>query len=240
MPSLDRGTGSYHEDGRRRQTVTCNVSGRDLASFVADARERLRSDVPLPAGVLLRVGGAEQARERASREILAHASLGGLGIVLMLSLVAGHWRNAALLTTSGGLALVGGVLAVAATTLLGASHGLSLGSLVGFVTLFGITLRNAIMIVSHYRRLVEEEGAPWCLETAIRGASERLVPILMTALVTALALLPIALSGERPGGEIDGPMAVVILGGLVSSTSLNLLLMPLLCLRFGSFAARAE
>lgn len=240
LAQIRAGTGRssvLHENGRRRQTVTCNVTGRDLASFVADVEQSLQRDVALPAGMLLRIGGAEEARERASRDILLRSALGGLGIVLLLSLVAGNWRNTALLTASGGLALVGGVLAVAATTALGAGRGVSLGSLVGFVTLFGITVRNAIMIVSHYRRLVEEEGAPWGLETAIRGAAERVVPILMTALVTALALLPIAVSGERAGGEIEAPMAVVILGGLVSSTLLNLLLMPLLCLRFGSFTA---
>jgi len=226
----------FREGGRRRQVVSCNVTGRDVASFAAEAETRLRRDVALPGNVLLEVSGTAQARAAAGREILLHASLGGLGIVLLLSLVSGHWRNVVLLTASGALALLGGVLAVAATTLLGASHGLSLGSLVGLVTLFGITLRNAIMMVSHYRRLVEEDGLPWNLETALLGASERVVPILMTALVTGLALLPIAFSGARAGGEIEGPMAIVILGGLISSTALTLLLLPLLCLRFGSFA----
>ena len=112
----------------------------------------------------------------------------------------------------------------------------------GFVTLFGITLRNAIMMLAHYQYLVTEQGLPWVSATAIRGASDRLLPILMTALVTGLGLLPVALASERPGGEIDGPMAIVILGGLVTSTVLNLLILPTLALRHGRFGGhlRAE
>jgi ABC-type Fe3+ transport system permease subunit len=139
------------------------------------------------------------------------------------------------------LAAAGGVLGVLVAALLrGVPAVLSLGSLVGFVTVLGITTRNAIMMVSHYRHLVEEEGRAWDAETARRGATDRVVPILMTALVTALGLLPVALAADRPGGELDGPMAVVILGGLVSSTALNLLLLPALCLRFGRFEPAAS
>jgi len=114
---------------------------------------------------------------------------------------------------------------------------MSLGSLVGFVTVFGITLRNAIMMLSHYQHLVTEEGLNWNPEAAVRGASERLAPILMTALVTALGLLPLAVGSRMPGQEIVGPMAIVILGGLVTSTALNLLVLPTMALRFGKFAA---
>jgi Cu/Ag efflux pump CusA len=116
---------------------------------------------------------------------------------------------------------------------------LSLGSLVGFVTLFGITLRNSIMLVSHYEHLVEAEGMVWGLDAALRGASERLAPILMTALVTGLGLLPLAIGSGDPGREIEGPMAIVILGGLVTSTLLNLLVLPTLALRYGMFEARS-
>ena len=112
---------------------------------------------------------------------------------------------------------------------------LSLGSMVGFVTLFGITLRNSIMLISHYERLVAVEGMAWNLETALRGASDRLAPILMTALVTALGLLPLALGSGAAGREIEGPLAIVILGGLATSTALNLLVMPTLALRYGRF-----
>jgi Cu/Ag efflux pump CusA len=131
------------------------------------------------------------------------------------------------------MALAGGVLAVYLTSLMGEAGegGLTMGSLVGFVTLFGITTRNAIMLISHYQHLVAQEGAAWNLETAIRGASERLVPILMTAAVTALGLLPLALGSGEAGREIEGPMAIVILGGLLTSSVLNLLVLPTLALR---------
>ena len=116
---------------------------------------------------------------------------------------------------------------------------LNLGSLVGFVTLFGITMRNSIMMISHYEHLVVEEGLPWGLDCALRGAGERLVPILMTALVTGLGLLPLAINSGEAGAEIEGPMAIVILGGLITSTVLNLLVLPTLALKFGRFAKPA-
>ena len=112
---------------------------------------------------------------------------------------------------------------------------LTLGSMVGFVTLFGITLRNTIMLISYYEHLIAVEGLTWGLEAAIRGASERLAPMLMTALVTALGLLPLAIGSGAPGREIEGPMAIVILGGLATSTALNLLALPTLALRYGRF-----
>ena len=115
---------------------------------------------------------------------------------------------------------------------------LLLGSLVGFVTLLGITLRNSIMLISHYEHLVEVEGMVWGPDAALRGASERLAPILMTALVTGLGLLPLAIGSGDPGREIEGPMATVILGGLVTSTLLNLLVLPTLALRYGRFEAK--
>jgi Cu/Ag efflux pump CusA len=112
--------------------------------------------------------------------------------------------------------------------------------MVGFVTLFGITLRNSIMLVSHYEHLVAQEGMDWGPEAAARGAGERLVPILMTALVTGLALLPLAIMSGEPGNEIEGPMAIVILGGLLTSTLLNLLVLPTLALRWGRFRRRGD
>ena len=115
----------------------------------------------------------------------------------------------------------------------------SVGSLVGFVTLFGITMRNSIMMISHFEHLVREEGETWNLQALIRGSSERLTPVLMTAIVTALGLLPLAV-GRGAGREIEGPMAMVILGGLATSTVLNLLVLPALALRFGRFRAADE
>jgi Cu/Ag efflux pump CusA len=129
---------------------------------------------------------------------------------------------------------------VAISALAGHEASLTLGSLVGFVTLFGVTLRNSIMIVSHYRRLVEVEGRDWNQETALDGATDRVVPVLMTAAVTALALLPVAMRWREAGGELDGPMAIVILGGLATSTAANLVALPWLALRFGRFGESAK
>ncbi len=221
-----------HEGGRRRQTVTSNVTGSDVTSFVADVEQRLTREVVLPSGTYRTVTGTAEARSGATRDLLVHAAFGLLGIVLLLAIVAEHWRNLVLLLLNLPLALAGGMVAAAVT-----GTGLSLGALVGLVALFGITLRNAIMMVAHYQHLVGPEGLPWNAATAVRGAADRLPPILMTALVTGLGLLPVALASDRPGGEIDGPLAIVILGGLVTSTMLNLLVLPTLALRYGRFGA---
>jgi Cu/Ag efflux pump CusA len=155
--------------------------------------------------------------------------------VLLLSIVLTNRRNLLLVLANLPFALVGGVLAVFA-----GGGMLSLGAMVGFVTLFGITLRNSIMLISHYEHLVGVEGMEWGYPTAVRGASERLAPILMTALVTALGLLPLAIGSSSPGQEIEGPLAIVILGGLMTSTALNLLVLPTLALRYGRFEKQAE
>lgn len=219
-----------HDGARRLQTITCNVTGRDVKSFVAEARQRVHAGVSLPAGSYVEFGGAAEAQARSSRDLLVHSAIVGIVIVLLLSLVMGNGRNVFLVLVNLPFALVGGVAALALT-----GGEVSIGSLVGFVTLFGITLRNSIMMLSHYEHLVTVEGVPWGPEAALRGAQERLAPILMTALVTALGLLPLALGREAPGREIEGPMAVVILGGLVTSTALNLLVLPTLARRFGQF-----
>jgi Cu/Ag efflux pump CusA len=161
---------------------------------------------------------------------LARSFFAAVGIVLLLWLSFGKARRVLLILVNLPFALVGGVFAVALT---GAS--LSLGSLVGFVALFGITTRNAIMLISHYDHLVRREGAKWGGATAIQGAAERLGPILMTALVTGLGLLPLALGSGDPGREIEGPLAIVILGGLVTSTALSLFVLRTLAVAFGHF-----
>ncbi len=219
-----------HEGGRRRQTVTCNVAGRDVSSFVDEARGVLAERVTLPPGIYSVFAGTAQARAQAQRDILLRGLFGGFGILLLLGMVSRHPRNFALLVVHLPLALAGGVLAAFFAT-----GGLSLGALVGLVTLFGITSRNSILMLSHFQHLVDVERASWGLATALRGASERVVPVAMTALVTGLGLLPIALASGRPGGEIDGPMAIVILGGLLSSTALTLIALPAFALRFGRF-----
>jgi CzcA family heavy metal efflux pump len=219
-----------HQGGRRVQTVTCNVSGRNSNTFMAEARRRILSRVTFPAGTYVEFAGTAAAQARAQRDLLFHALLAAVGIVLLISAVASHWRNVLLLLLNLPFALCGGVLAVLLT-----GRTMTLGSLVGFITVFGITLRNSIMMLSHYQHLVSVEGVNWGPEAAVRGASERLAPILMTALVTALGLLPLAIGSRAPGQEIVGALAIVVLGGIATSTILNLLVLPTLTLRFGKF-----
>jgi CzcA family heavy metal efflux pump len=221
-----------HQATRRVQTVTADVTGEDVGAFTGRLETALRH-VSLPAGIYTEVGGSGTAGRAARRELLLNALLAGGGILLLLSLAFGETSRLALVLLNLPFALVGGVIAVFAT-----GGVLSLGSLVGFVTLFGIATRNAVMLVAHYDHLVRVEGAGWSAATALRGASERLGPIAMTALVTALALLPLALGSGDPGREIEGPMAIVILGGLATSTLLSLFVLPVLAVRFGRFEGK--
>ncbi len=226
-------TGRYqvtHLGAQRMQTVTANVAGRAVTAFVRDAKAAVAAKVPLPVGTYLQFTGAAEGQSRARDDLIVNSLIAGAGIVLLLSVVTRGWRNLALVLVNLPFALVGGVLAVFAT-----GGMVSLGSMVGFVTLSGITLRNSIMMVSHYEYLVETEGLRWGPDTAVAGAADRLVPILMTSLVTALGLLPLAAGMGDPGREVEGPMAVVILGGLITSMALNLLVLPTLALRFGRF-----
>ena len=220
-----------HTGARRVQAITSKVAGRDVASFVAEAATAIATRVSLPTGSYVEFGGAAQAQARSTRDLLLHSAIAGIAIILLLATVIGNPRNLLLVFVNLPFALVGGVLAVFA---LGGN--LSVGSLVGFVTLFGITLRNSVMMLSHWEHLVTIEGITWGPEAVMRGAEERLAPILMTALVTGLGLLPLAIGSGDPGREIEGPMALVILGGLITSTALNLLVLPGLALRYGAFA----
>jgi Cu/Ag efflux pump CusA len=233
-------TGRYailHDGARRRQTITCNPSGRDVASFVADAKAAVAAKVKFPAGAYAVFSGAAELQSKAQNELLLHSTIAGAGIILLLAMVFRRASHLFLVLANVPFALVGGVLAIFLVGYFGEDGraALSLGTLVGFVTLFGVTMRNSIMMISHFEHLVNEEGMAWGLECALRGATERLIPITMTALVTALGLLPLAIGGGEAGREIEGPMAVVILGGLVTSTALNLLVLPTLALRFGKF-----
>jgi Cu/Ag efflux pump CusA len=175
----------------------------------------------------------EQAVAR--EELILHSLFAGVGVLVLVYVAIASFRHLLIILLNLPFSLLGGV---AAAVMGGAS--LSVGSMVGFVTLFGITVRNSIMLVSHYRHLVEVEGETWGLQTAIRGAQERLPSILMTALVTALAMLPIAFDSDNPGREIMGPMAAIIIGGLASSTILNLLILPTVLLRWGKFSKGSE
>ncbi|ACT50732.1 efflux RND transporter permease subunit [Methylovorus glucosotrophus] len=219
-----------HADAKRIQTVTANVMGRDIESFSEEVKTRIRDEVELSPGNYLAFSGEAEAQAQSREDLMVHSLLAVVGIFLMLYIAFGQLRNLLLTFANLPFALIGGVIAVILT-----GGWISLGSLVGFVTLFGITLRNAIMLVSHYQHLVDKENMVWGLETAIRGASERLPSILMTALVTALGLLPLAAGSGQPGREIEGPMATIIVGGLVTSTLLNLLILPTIMLHFGRF-----
>ncbi|MDO9139039.1 MAG: efflux RND transporter permease subunit, partial [Methylobacter sp.] len=224
-----------HQGSQRRQTVTGNVQGRDLDDFVSELKARVLQDIPFPADSYPEFTGAAVEQAQARQELILHSLLAGAGVLVFVYIAIGSIRHVLLTLANLPFALIGGVAAVMLT---GAT--LSVGSVVGFVTLFGITVRNSIMLLSHYRYLVEDEGKPWNLDTAIQGAQERLPSILMTALVTALAMFPIAFNSDNPGREIMGPMAAIIIGGLASSTVLNLLLLPALLLRYGKFNRQPE
>ena len=214
------------ENAQRKIVVQANVAGRDLGNTVADIRTQLATLLPLPAGYHLDVGGQFQSQEQATRTIAFLSALAILGMFVILWGEFRSGRDALLVMVNLPLALIGGVVAVALTDGI-----VSIASLVGFVTLFGISARNGILLVAHYRHLMEE-GAP-LEEAVVRGSQERLAPILMTALAAGLALLPLALGGGEPGNELQTPLAVVVLGGLLSSTALNMVVLPALYARFG-------
>jgi CzcA family heavy metal efflux pump len=219
-----------HEAGKRVQTIAINFTASTTAAQLVAAAKKELAKLNLPPGIYVQFSGSAEEEARSRRDLLLHSLVAALGIALLLWIVLGNARNLALIGVNLPFALAGGVVALLVTR-----QPLSIGATVGFVTLFGITLRNSIMMLSHFEHLVQEEGETWGLRAAVRGASERLVPILMTSIVSALGLLPLALAADSPGREIEGPMAIVILGGLATSTALNLLVLPALALRFGRF-----
>ena len=216
-----------HEDGLRRQIVVVSPATTDQAGYASAAREAIASKIELPPGVFLRYGGVAEEQHSAARELLLHSAAAFVLVVLLLALAFGGIRPVLLVLCSLPSTLIGGVIAVLLT-----GGTLNLGSMVGFVALFGMAARNTILLVSHFDHLVQVEDTTWSFQTALRGAEERLTPVLLTTLLTALALLPVALQLHQPGHEIEGPMAVVILGGLVSSTLVSLLLIPPLATRW--------
>jgi CzcA family heavy metal efflux pump len=221
-----------HAGAQRLQTVTCNVAGRDLTSFFAELKQRVHDEVEFSTDVYPEFTGAAVAQAQSREDLIVHSTLAGVAVMILLFISLKSLRNTSLVLINLPFSLVGGVIAVLFT-----NGVLSIGSMVGFVTLFGITLRNSIMLVSHFQYLVEE-GAEWNIDTAIRGAKERLPSILITALVTSLAMLPIAMNSDSPGREVMGPMASIIIGGLISSTILNLLVLPSIMLKYGKFERR--
>jgi CzcA family heavy metal efflux pump len=211
----------------RRLDVGANVEGRDLGSVVRELNQKLQA-VKYDRGYHAEVLGEYQERQAAQSRLLASGLIAGVLILLLLQASFRSWRLAILVFLTLPMALVGGVLAA----WLGGGI-LSLGSLVGFFTVFGIAARNGILLINHCQHLEREEGMSFGPALVIRGARERLSPILMTTLATGLALVPLVVLGLRPGQEIEHPLAVVILGGLFTSTLLNLFVLPSLYLRFG-------
>jgi Cu/Ag efflux pump CusA len=224
----------HHRGLSRTLDVGANLDGtRDLGSVVGDV-ERGLQQVQWPLGFHAELLGEYTERQAAQSRLKIFAIAAAIGVFLLLQASFRSWRLAALSFATLPIALIGGVLA--------ASFGdrvLSLGSLVGFFTVLGIVARNGIMLISHYQHLENVEGMSFGPELVLRGAQERLVPIMMTVLTTGLALIPLILSGRIPGQEIEYPMAIVILGGLITATLLNLFVVPSLYLRFGKRAGAA-
>ena len=214
------------ENVQRKIVVQANVAGRDLGSTVEDIRRAVAAQVPLPSGYFVEYGGQFEAQADATRTLGALSALAIAAIFLLLYGEFRSGRTAALVMVNLPLALIGGVVAILLT-----GRVVSIASLVGFVTLFGVAARNGVLLVAHYRQLLAE-GVPF-REAVVRGSLERLSPILMTALCAGLALIPLALGGGEPGNELQTPMAIVILGGLLSSTALNMVVLPALYWLYG-------
>jgi CzcA family heavy metal efflux pump len=211
----------------RRIDVSANLSGtRDLGSVVKDVEARV-AEISLPLGYSAKLVGESAERSSAQGTLLTFGLVGAVAILLLLQAAFASWRLAIVFFVTLPLALAGGILAA-----LLSGGIISLGSLVGFFTVFGIAARNGILMINHCQHLEREEGEPFSAELVLRGAKERLTPILMTASATGLAILPLILAGNIPGHEIEHPMAVVILGGLITSTAINLFVVPALYLRF--------
>jgi len=231
--TVERGPNTVsRENVQRKIVVQANVAGRDLGGTVADIQRRVRETVTLPAGYYVEYGGQFESQAEATRTIALLSLLSIAAIFLILFADFRSARVAILIMANLPLALIGGVLAVLLT-----SRIVSIASLVGFVTLFGIAVRNGILLVAHYRHLLVD-GVPF-REAIVRGSLERLSPIFMTALCAGLALIPLALGGGEPGKELQTPMAIVILGGLLSSLALNMVVLPALYWLFGEREIRA-
>jgi CzcA family heavy metal efflux pump len=216
------------ENAQRRIVVSCNVAGRDLGSVVADIQNAVAGRVTMPAGYRVEYGGQFESQQSATQRLLVLGGAAIAGVFMMLVLAFGRARDALLVMVNLPLALIGGVAGVFL-----AGGVLSVASMIGFITLFGIATRNGIMLVSHIRHLMEVEGVTSFREAVERGAHERLLPILMTAMAAGLALIPLALAAGESGSEIQTPMAIVILCGLTTSTLLNMFVVPALYFRYG-------
>jgi len=225
---VDRGPNYIsRENVMRKIVIQANVAGRDLRGTVEQIRERIENRVDLPQDYFVEYGGQFESEERASRTVTLLSVFSIVAILVILYLEFGNFRQAILVMVNLPLALIGGIVSIFFT-----ADVISIASLVGFITLFGIAVRNGILMVSHYNHLIDEEHLP-LYQAVVQGSLERLSPILMTALTTGLALVPLALAGDKPGSELESPMAIVILGGLLSATFLNLVVVPALFVKWG-------
>ncbi|WP_373492657.1 efflux RND transporter permease subunit, partial [Aquiflexum sp.] len=208
------------ENVQRKTVVSANVSGRDQKSVVDEIRSKISESIQLPEGYHVELGGQFEAEEEASTTLLVTSFFAILIIFMILFQEFKKVNLASIILINLPLALIGGILSIYFT-----SGILSIPAIIGFITLFGIATRNGILLVSHYESLKEQGLGLY--ETVIQGSKDRLSPILMTAITAGLALIPLALAGDLPGNEIQSPMAKVILGGLTTSTLLNLIIVPM-------------
>ncbi len=225
---VDRGPNYIsRENVQRKIVIQANVAGRDLRGAVEEIRGRIDGNVELPPGYFVEFGGQFESEERATRTMALLSLVSLIAIIVALYLEFGNFRQAILVLVNLPLALIGGIVSIFLTDGI-----ISIATLVGFITLFGIAVRNGILMVSHYNHLMDAEGKP-LREAVIQGSLERMSPILMTAMTAGLALVPLALAGDKPGSELESPMAIVILGGLVTATFLNLVVVPALFMKWG-------
>ncbi len=220
------------ENSQRRIVISGNVSGRDLGSLVEEIQKRVKEKVNLPEGYYVVYGGQFESQQAATRKILLFGIISLLGIALVL---LSHFHSKAItaqIMATIPLAFIGGIILLFIT-----DRSITVASLVGFITLCGVASRNGIMMISHYLHLMKHEGESFTKEMVIRGSQERLVPVMMTAFVASLALLPLVFAKGQPGSEVLHPVAVVIVGGLLTSTMLDIIVTPTLFFRFGKKSA---
>lgn len=232
LAQISAQTGRYmilREGGRRVQTIVFNLNGPDKQAVLQEVKSEIAKQ-QLPLGYYISIASLSDEAVKSRNDLIIHGLFAFAAILVLLSVVMKHPSQLMLIVINAPLAVMGGMAAILLN-----EGDLSLGAMVGFITLLGITLRNSVLLLSHYTYVITHEGKEWNLNTAIQASAERLMPILMTSIVTGIGLLPIALNSNEPGREIEGPMAMVILGGLITSTVLNLLVMPVLAYRFGAF-----
>ncbi len=225
---VDRGPNYISRENVQRKIVgQANVAGRDLRSVVEEIRSGIDQNISFPKGYYVNFGGQFESAQEATRTVTLLSLLSIIAILVILYMAFGNFRQAIFVMANLPLALIGGIVSIYLTDGI-----ITIASLVGFITLFGIAVRTGIIMVSHYNYLIDRENKS-LLDAVVQGSMERLSPVLMTALTTGLALLPLALAADQAGSEIQSPMSIVILGGLLTSTFLNLIVVPVLYLKWG-------